>query len=410
ATDGYGANSVSNSKTWVDARISIGTSGTNLVGDEHIFTVTVEKNDGISWTAAEGVSVTANLSGVGSITSTNPAVTDALGQVTFTVDSENTGTATVNASATVTVGGVPIAVATNGYGALSVSNTKLWIRPDTTVTITPSVWETFPGGNVILTITEKNTGDWPLTNVYVVLDPGAVTFDETSLTWSSDGNADAILDVNETWTWTYQLTISEDTTFIVNGFGTAEIIAEVVSYDNGYLKERAQALVEVNGATRTIGFWKTHWDFTEHAFTTFLGGNINLGSWGGNTWDVTTMEQLMGLFWANPAKNSDGSSRTALDQAKIHTAQQALAAILNDAMTGGAPMPVSLAEIVAVLEGNSIGQVRNLGTLLDAYNNSGDDIALDPSLPPTKKLSDIRPKAEANIPWADTTPDLKGKK
>ena len=42
------------------------------------------------------------------------------------------------------------------------------VHPNTTVTITPDVFETLPGGNVILTITEENTGDWPLENISVV--------------------------------------------------------------------------------------------------------------------------------------------------------------------------------------------------------------------------------------------------
>ncbi|MEW5990765.1 MAG: hypothetical protein AB1736_05380, partial [Chloroflexota bacterium] len=44
-------------KTYVDARISIQTDGTNQVGDEHTFTVTVEKDlgDGGGWVAASGV-------------------------------------------------------------------------------------------------------------------------------------------------------------------------------------------------------------------------------------------------------------------------------------------------------------------------------------------------------------------
>ena len=46
---------------------------------------------------------------------------------TITVNSQTTGVATVNASATVVVGGVSINVATNGYGAFQISNTKTWV-------------------------------------------------------------------------------------------------------------------------------------------------------------------------------------------------------------------------------------------------------------------------------------------
>ena len=56
ATNGYGAHDVSNAKTWVDARITIGQSGVNQVGDPHTFTVFVEKNNGLTgWQPAAGV-------------------------------------------------------------------------------------------------------------------------------------------------------------------------------------------------------------------------------------------------------------------------------------------------------------------------------------------------------------------
>jgi hypothetical protein len=83
-------------------------------------------NDGDGWDPAPGVTVTANLTGVGSITSSGPYVTDSLGQVIITVNSAVAGTATVHASATVSVGGLDIDVATDGYGAYYVSNVKEW--------------------------------------------------------------------------------------------------------------------------------------------------------------------------------------------------------------------------------------------------------------------------------------------
>ncbi len=130
ATNGYGAFLVHNQKTWVDARISIVESATNPVDTPHNFTVTVEQNDGAGWDPAVGVSVTGSTD-FGTITSTNPALTNASGQMTITVNSAIPGTATVHASATVSVGGIDIAVATNGYGAYIVHNQKTWIeRPN----------------------------------------------------------------------------------------------------------------------------------------------------------------------------------------------------------------------------------------------------------------------------------------
>ena len=132
-TNGYGAYDISNEKTWVDARISIYESGVNRVGTPHTFTVHIEKNEGkgAGWVNAFGISVNGTISGVGSITSTLPAITDANGEITITVNSAVAGTATVHASATVSICDIDIDVATNGYGKYLVSNTKIWTPPST---------------------------------------------------------------------------------------------------------------------------------------------------------------------------------------------------------------------------------------------------------------------------------------
>jgi len=129
STDGEAPNSDPGEKKWVDARISIFESGVNPVGQSHDFTITVEKflSESTDWVPAAGVNVTPTHSGVGFITSTGPYVTDGSGQVTVTVNSYVVGTATVHASATVSIDDIPpIYVATDGYGAYEVDNTKRW--------------------------------------------------------------------------------------------------------------------------------------------------------------------------------------------------------------------------------------------------------------------------------------------
>jgi uncharacterized repeat protein (TIGR01451 family) len=131
STDGYGANTVDNIKTWVDARISIEASDTNGIGEEHTFTVTVEKDlgDGNGFVDADGVTVTTSTD-FGSITggSCGPSgATDGNGECTVTVNSDFAGTATVHASGTLDISGVMVYVATDGYGAFTVDNTKTWV-------------------------------------------------------------------------------------------------------------------------------------------------------------------------------------------------------------------------------------------------------------------------------------------
>ena len=112
------------------------------------------------------------------------------------------------------------------------------------------------------------------------------------------------------------------------------------------------------------------------------------------------MEDLMGIFWANTAKNDDGSKRDKLCQAKEQAARQAVAAILNSALPNGAPLTVELSEIQSILAGDDIGAIRDLGKALDEYNNSGDDIALT-GVHATGSADPKAAKAIANIPFAD---------
>jgi hypothetical protein len=129
ATDGEANSSEPAQKHWVDARISIGESGVNPVGQSHDFTVTVEKYLGAGWVPAVGVNVTGTTN-FGTLTG-SPAVTNDSGQVILTVNSSVVGTATVHASAEVSVGDLNITVATDGYGAYEVDNTKTWITSPT---------------------------------------------------------------------------------------------------------------------------------------------------------------------------------------------------------------------------------------------------------------------------------------
>jgi uncharacterized repeat protein (TIGR01451 family) len=130
--------------------------------------------------------------------------------------------------------------------------------------------------------------------------------------------------------------------------------------------------VETQGATRTLGFWKTHCDYTAHVFTEHCGGPFNLG------WKTaTTVEDVLGFLFANPAKNADGSKRDdQLCQARVNASRQAVAALLNNCLDNGAPLPVSPAEIATILGGTDKTAINQLGGILDDYNNSGDEIAI----------------------------------
>jgi len=97
------------------------------------------------------------------------------------------------------------------------------INPNTTVTITASAPKIVKGGHVTLTVTERNTGDVPLTNPNVVLGaPLSTTLTKTSPSYvSGDNDGDGILDVGENWTWSLSSgTLNSTTVIAATGHGT----------------------------------------------------------------------------------------------------------------------------------------------------------------------------------------------
>jgi hypothetical protein len=122
--------------------------------------------------------------------------------------------------------------------------------------------------------------------------------------------------------------------------------------------------------------------------------SIDMGTWNNYTGAlqahiIDSVCRYMGLMYSDQSKNSDRTMRKDIDQARIHTAHQALAAIMNSYMPGGAPLPagINLTSIAATLSSNNITAIRNLGSALAGYNEGGEGIALDPSMPPTGRIS-----------------------
>jgi hypothetical protein len=345
--------------------------------------------------------------------------------------------------------------------AVEVIVTNTLLIPNTTISLTADYYETTPGGNVWLYISDTNDGEVPLTDPHVHLYIGNVTFDANNVTpgiqpltkgdayWSvgaptwaispgtpnGDTNDNGIMDVGETWSWAVQITLNATTTITVNGHGTDPLGNPV---DGPTYPGEVEAItIEVGGATRTWGFWKTHLWLVQWMFDP-AGGNITLpiylGTWknyNGTLVDhnITDVCRYMGLMWSDQSKNYDGTMRYKIDQARIHTAHQALAAIMNDSMAGGANLLAwlqthgypsatnAMATIADILTNGTEQQIRDLGSALAGYNESGDDQALDPSLPATGKttgnIADPQgarlAATEACYRFWDTPPAPKGK-
>ncbi len=242
-------------------------------------------------------------------------------------------------------------------------------------------------------------GIQPLTKGDAYWSVGPPTWAISSGTPNGDVNDNGIMDVGETWYWAVQVTVSTSTEFTINGHGT-DLLGNPVDGPT-YPSEAQSITVEVGGATRTWGFWKTHLWLVEWMLDPANGLDIlpiDLGTWNGQDMTIDSVCSYMGLMWSNQANNSDGTKRYAIDQARIHTAQQALAAIMNDSMPGGGFLDAWLADhgitqsIAYILTNGTTKEIRDLGSILAGFNESGEEIALDPSLPPTGRTNNADPQ------------------
>jgi hypothetical protein len=131
-TDGVSPNSGAATKTYVNARISIGEDDDNAVGTKHTFTILLERDmgDGNGWVPFSGQTVTASLSGVGYFVGSNTPTTLANGQATVTINSAVPGTSTVSASFMDNIvsgySGSYISISTDGTSGNSVPAVKTW--------------------------------------------------------------------------------------------------------------------------------------------------------------------------------------------------------------------------------------------------------------------------------------------
>ncbi len=161
--------------------------------------------------------------------------------------------------------------------------------------------------------------------------------------------------------------------------------------------------------TRTLGFWKTHYQYTGLIFSTKLSSDpfpwtsnnsIILGYGGAHTKNITSLSQLLGVWYSNTAKMTDGTQRSALDKARILLAHQLVAAILNCAAFGcDSSVQTMINAANTAYGGTNTGLMNTYASQLDAYNNSGDTLAIGfvgPAAP--KDASALADKVYWNYP------------
>lgn len=291
------------------------------------------------------------------------------------------------------------------------------IHPNFTVTKTCATPNFPPGSTVIFRVDVANTGDVP---VRIVLDDSTalngspfttlpLTGANTTATATSDvTNADLGFDGGRVSFELgvgkkAQVEISLTTTNITvtnNVAATATLPAAYGGTDYRQTLSASDFCVDPpeSGATRTIGFWRTHLSFLRQVLDTqslpaaavdgasplgvatngaFLQGRLCLTE-SRKAFTMSSVGDVMGVFWASNSWTSQNRKRTVLCQAKIITGKQLLGAILNQSFSNPAPLPVYggqdlITATLKAMDGTNATLIRTLGTMLDEYNNVGDD-------------------------------------
>jgi hypothetical protein len=169
-----------------------------------------------------------------------------------------------------------------------------------------------------------------------------------------------------------------------------------------------------NGATRTQGFWATHPQLANIAWVggsefghTFPGvagtvGNLSIDGAAPCPRLIDTLGKLMGGFWSSVSTKSNGSKRSALDQARMQLAQQLLAAELNTSAFGSAPAGgvASFTTWESAFCGTNQNAIKNAQQGAASFNSQGDTSTFTPGTSADSKTA----RSIANIPYWDVLP------
>jgi hypothetical protein len=128
STDGVAPNSGNATKTYVDAKITIGPNATNVIGETHNFTINVMKDagDGSDFVAVDNQLVNVTYSGT-IATPDDSCMTNSTGHCIVTVNSLVNGTIIATASSEIEVGGITVSRTTDGTGNNSYPAEKNYI-------------------------------------------------------------------------------------------------------------------------------------------------------------------------------------------------------------------------------------------------------------------------------------------
>jgi hypothetical protein len=135
------------------------------------------------------------------------------------------------------------------------------------------------------------------------------------------------------------------------------------------------------GVTRTQGFWATH---TPLANIAWFGGTAFGHTFPGAAdtlicgRNVDTLGRVMGAFWSDISKTSNGKKRSPLDQVKMQLLQQLVAAELNGSAFGSVPASGSFTAWEAALCGTDQNAIKTAQQQAASFNTAGDSSIFTP--------------------------------
>jgi hypothetical protein len=246
-----------------------------------------------------------------------------------------------------------------------------------------------PGDIAIFDITIENTGDVCLHFDVCDIDP--CSFD---------------LPVGQTKTYeTYIQAGDDDVENTLTGTATLCEPNECIPYEEAV--EASDECEVGGGATRTPGFWKTHYYLAQYTLEEECV-DINLG------WtNVNDVNVMMAIFWEKKA------GQDALCKARIQGSFHAMAAALNNCHPDGLSLEAymdancdfDIDEIPAILGGCDVKDITDLASCLGDYNEEGDDVEI--TFPDGLTAYNAQPKlarelAEGLFPQAECDENCNG--
>jgi hypothetical protein len=204
----------------------------------------------------------------------------------------------------------------------------------------------------------EELGEWSNTKTFTNVVPGSITVSETQ--------------PNQYWKLKRAACVVTGTSNVV----TSSLVGTALTFNAAPGADITCTFVnEKISPTRTQGFWQTHTAYTTSKFTSLFAAGMTIGN--GVRKTIVSKEQLFGAWYSSIPKLTNGKQRTALDKARMTLLQQLVTAKLNCAAFGcTAGVQTMIANADTAYSGTSASAILASSALVDAYNNSGDTVAI----------------------------------